>query len=173
MFSSILSTTLPPHTSLYQWHVGLSCPRCDQSPNSADCEWRWSSTWLQRALCNASAASNLDTRSETADTRPGASRVGAPTSPVGALPRESSLIAVAAEVPTPRTTAATLSGKRRKRHLQSKRPSVYERAPSLAKPPLRKLSGQGPLPSRWTWARGGITSFEGACRQGHHKHSTP
>jgi hypothetical protein len=34
--------------------------------------------------------------------------------------------------------------------------------------PLRKRSGPSPLPSRWTWARGGITSSEGACCQGHY-----
>jgi hypothetical protein len=40
----------------------------------------------QSALCNASAASALDSRSVTADTFPGASHVGVLTSPVDALP---------------------------------------------------------------------------------------
>ena len=87
-------------TSSYRWHEGLRCPGCAQSPNSAACECRWSRTWLQRAQCNASAASASDTRSETAVTRLGASRVGAPTCPVGAQPRGNSLSAVAVGVTT-------------------------------------------------------------------------
>jgi len=66
----------PTHTSLYQWRQGVRCPGCAQSPNSAARECRWSRTWLQRALCNASAASDSDTGSETAVTRLGGSRVG-------------------------------------------------------------------------------------------------
>ena len=38
-----------------------------------------------------------------------------------------------------------------------------------AQPTLALLKNRpGPLPSRWTWSRGGITSFEGACYQGHY-----
>jgi len=61
---------------------------------------------LQKARCNASAASDSATRSETADTHPGASFVGAPTSPVDALPRGSCLSDVAAWETTQRTTVA-------------------------------------------------------------------
>jgi len=43
-------TCLPPPTSLYQWHDGLRCPGCAQSPNSAACECPWCRIWLQRAL---------------------------------------------------------------------------------------------------------------------------
>jgi len=93
-------TALPPPTLLYQWREGLRCPGCAQTPNSAACECRWNRTWLQRALCNASAASASDTRSETAVTRFCASRVGAPTCPVGAQPRGNSLSAVAVGVTT-------------------------------------------------------------------------
>ena len=85
---------------------GPEVPRCAQSPNSAACECRWSRTWLQRALCNASAASASDTRSETAVTRLGASRVEAPTCPVGAQLRGNSLSAVAVGVTTQRTIVA-------------------------------------------------------------------
>ena len=46
--------------------------------------------------CNANTASASDTRSVTADTRPGASRAVALTSPVGVQPRGNSLSAVAA-----------------------------------------------------------------------------
>jgi len=42
---------------------------------------------LQKARCNASAASVSTTRSVTADMHPGVSFVGAPISPVDALPR--------------------------------------------------------------------------------------
>ena len=69
---------LPTPTSSYRWHEGLRCLGCAQSPNSAPCECRWSRTWLQMAQCNASAASASDTRSETAVTRLGVSRVGLP-----------------------------------------------------------------------------------------------
>jgi len=99
-------TTLPRPTSFYQRREGLSCPGCAQSPNSAACEWRWSRTWFQRVLCNASAASALNTRSETAVTRLGASRVGVLTCPVGAQPRGSSLSAAAVGITTQRTTVA-------------------------------------------------------------------
>jgi hypothetical protein len=81
----------PTPTSFFRWREGLGCRKCDHSPNSAVCKCRWSRTWLQKAHCNASAAGALDTRSVTADRRPSASRVGAPTSPVGALPRWNSL----------------------------------------------------------------------------------
>ena len=66
---------------------GLEVYKVDQSPNSAACECRWRRTWLRRAYCNTSAASASATRIETAGTRPGTSRVGAPTSLMGALPR--------------------------------------------------------------------------------------
>jgi hypothetical protein len=117
----------------------------------------WKRTWLQKARCNASAASAADTRSESADTHPGASRMGAPTFPVGALPRGNSLSAVAAGETTRRTTVGVLSGRKRGQHMQSRRPSLAERAPPQANLPLRKLSEPGLLPSRWTWARGGNT----------------
>jgi hypothetical protein len=116
---------------------------------------------LQKDLCKANAASASDTRSVTTDTHPGVSRVAAPTSPVGALPRESSLSAVAPGETTRRTTGAVLRGKTRRRLLRSRRPGMPERAPPQATLPHRKLSGPGPPPSRWTWARGGITSSEG------------
>jgi len=45
---------------------------------------------------------------------------------------------------------------------------VAEKASPQPTIPLRKSSGPGPLPSRWTWTKGEITSFEGACCQGHH-----
>ena len=63
-------------------------------------------------------------------------------------------------VTTRLTTGSVLSGKMRRQPLESKRPSVSERSPPQASPPLRKLSVPGPLPSRWTWARSGITSCE-------------
>ena len=94
----------PTPTSSYRWRGDLRCPKCVQSQNSADCECQWSRTWLQRARCNGSATSASDTQSETADTRPGASRVGASISLVGVLPRGSSLSVVAAGVTTQRFT---------------------------------------------------------------------
>jgi len=72
------------------------CPKCDQSPNSVACECWWSHTWLQRAHCDASAASASATHNKTADMSPGVSRAGAPTYPIGALPHGSSLSAAAA-----------------------------------------------------------------------------
>jgi len=87
----------PPNpTSLYQWREVLRCRKYDLSPNSAACECRWNRTWPRKAHCNASAAGALDIRSETAVTHPGASRVGAPTSPVVALPCGNSTSTVAA-----------------------------------------------------------------------------
>jgi len=159
----------PPNpTSLYPWREVPRCRKYDLSPNSAACECRWNLTWHRKAHCNKSAASALDTHSETAVTHPGASRVGAPTSPVVALTRGNSPNAVAARETTRRTTGAVRSGKRRRSHLQSRRPTVAERAPPQPTLPLRKNSRPGPLASRWTWARSGITSFEGACYQGHY-----
>jgi len=57
-------------------------------------------------LCNASAASASDTRSETAVTRLGASRFGTPNCPVGDQPRGNSPSAAAVGVATHRTTVA-------------------------------------------------------------------
>ena len=62
-------------TTLYWWGGGLNCPGCDLSPIYAVCECRWSRKWLQRVHCNANADSASDTRSVTADTRPGATRM--------------------------------------------------------------------------------------------------
>ena len=148
-------------TSLYQWRGGPRCLRYDQSLNTAVCECRWSRTWPQIVPCNANAASASDKRTLTADTRTGASRVVALTSPVGAQPRGNSLSVVAAGATTQRVTGAVLSGKKRRQPLQSERQKVYGRAPPKANPPLLKPSGPGPLRSRRTWARAGITSFEG------------
>ena len=47
--------------------------------------------------------------------------------------------------------------------MQSKRPIAAETASLQAILPHRKLSRPVPLPSRWNWARGGNTSFEGVC----------
>jgi hypothetical protein len=66
-------------SSLYQWREVLRCRKRDHSPNSAACECRWNRMSPWKAHCNASAASALDTRSETAVTHPGASRVGLPS----------------------------------------------------------------------------------------------
>jgi len=82
-------TSHPPLTSSYRWREGLRCRKCDRSPNSAAYECRWSRTWLRKALCNSSAASASDTRSVTADTRPGASRAGGShLSGLCSIPRE-------------------------------------------------------------------------------------
>jgi len=96
----------PTPTSLLLCRAGLRCPRCDQSPNSAVCECRWCRTWLQKVRCNASADNASATRSEIEDSQVGASLVGAPTSPVGALPRGTSLCAVDAGKTTQRTIVA-------------------------------------------------------------------
>jgi hypothetical protein len=56
--------------------------------------------------CNANAASALDTRSATEDTRLDASCVGAPTFPADAQRPGESLCAVAAGATTQRTTVA-------------------------------------------------------------------
>ena len=148
-------------TSLFPWRGGLKCPRCDLSSNSAVCECRWSRTWRQTVPCNINAASASDTRSVNADKRPGASRVVAPISAVGAQPRGNSLSAVAAGATTPRVTWAVLSGKKRRQPMQSERQKVSGRAQPQAYPPLLKSSGQGHLRSRRTWERAGITSSEG------------
>jgi hypothetical protein len=106
------------------------------------------STWLQKARCNARAASASDTRRVTADTRPGASRVVAPTSPVGAHPDGSSLSAVATGATPQRVTGAVSCRKKRRRHLQRERQRVFERAPPQATPLLLKPSEPVPLLSR-------------------------
>jgi hypothetical protein len=99
---------------------GQGCQRCVHSPSSVACECRWKRTWLQKDRCNASAASASATRSETVDTHPGASSVGAPTFPVGALPRGNGLSAAAAGETTRRTTVGVLSGRKRGQSLQSR-----------------------------------------------------
>jgi len=99
-------TVLPPHTSLYEWREGLSCQKCNRSPNSAVCECRWSRAWLQKGRCNACAVSASAIGSVTADTHPGASHVGALTSPVVTIPCGNSLSAVAEGETTQRTRVA-------------------------------------------------------------------
>src|SRR5215510_12665931 len=104
----------------------------------------------RRGRCNANAASASDTRSVTADTQLGASRVGALTSPVIALPLGDSHSAVAAGATTQRTTVVAPSGKRQKRRLRSGRLSLATRAAPLTILSPRKLNRLGHLPSRWT-----------------------
>jgi hypothetical protein len=93
-------------TSLYQWREVLRCQKCDLLPNSAACECRWNRTSPRKADCNTSAASALGTRSETAVTHLGVSRVGATNTPVVALPRGNSSIALAAGETTRQNTGA-------------------------------------------------------------------
>jgi hypothetical protein len=115
----------------------------------------------QKARCNASAASASDTRSVTADTRPGASRVVASNLPVDGHPRGSSLFAVAAGATTQRVTGSVSSGKKRRRLLQIESQGCPKKMPPQANPLLLKPSEPDPLPSRWIWARAGIPSSEG------------
>jgi hypothetical protein len=75
---------------------GLRCQRCVHLPNSAVCECRWSRTRTRKAHWNISAVNASDTRSETADTSPSTSHVGAPSSPMDATPRGNSHCTVAA-----------------------------------------------------------------------------
>jgi hypothetical protein len=135
-------TAFLPPTSMYEWRADPRCQGYDLSLNSAACECRWNRTWPRKAHCNASAASALDTRSETAVTHPGASRVVVSTSPEAALPRGNSPCAVAAGETTRRTTGAALSGRKRSPHLQRRRPIVAVRAPSQPTLPLRKTAGK-------------------------------
>jgi hypothetical protein len=97
---------LPTPNLLFQWREDPRCQEYDLSPNFAACECRWSRTWPRRAHCNASVSSAMDTRSETAVTQSGASRVRAPTFPEAALSRGNSPCAVAAGETTRRTTGA-------------------------------------------------------------------
>ena len=90
----------------------LRCPGCVQSANPLVCGCWWSRTWLQRVPFNANADSASDTLNVIADTRPGVSRVVAPTSPVGAQPRAYSFSAVAAGATTPRVTGDVLVERR-------------------------------------------------------------
>ena len=62
-------------TSLYQRREGLKRLRCDHSPKSAACEYRWNRTCLQKSRCNISATSATATCSVTGDTHSGASLV--------------------------------------------------------------------------------------------------
>jgi hypothetical protein len=93
-------------------------------------------------------------RKVTMDSRPCALRVVAPTYPVDALPLKNSLSAAAAWETTRRNTKVVLRGKKRRRLLQRRRPSVAEIVAPQATLTLWKLRGPGPLPSRWTWAKG-------------------
>ena len=132
------------------------------------CGLRMSVEWYAapKGYLHGNAASASDTSSVTADMLPGVSPVGGPISLAVVLPRGDSISAVAAGETTRRNTGPPLSRKRRRQPLQSVRPSRAESAPIQATLSLRNFSGSGPLPSRWTWASGGATSFEGACRQG-------
>jgi len=105
------------------------------------------------AHCNASANSALDTRSVTADTHPVASCVGLPPLLWMIYPAGTASVLWLRGKP-PANYRGYVKWKKRRRLLQSKRPIAAERAPQ-ATLPLQKLTGLDPLPSRWTWARGG------------------
>jgi hypothetical protein len=86
--------------------------------------------------CNVSAVSALDTCSVTADTRSGAKCVGLP--PLRRMPYDREQAQCCSCVGNHRrTTGVVLIGKNRRRLLQSRRPTMAERATL----PLRKLSG--------------------------------
>ena len=119
------------------------CRNCDPSPNSAACECRWSSTWLQNAHCNASAASPVDIRSATADTRPCASRVCATTSRVDSLPRGNSLSAVVAGSNNTANYRRCIKRKEAKEALPNKYPERALKSAATGHPPA-----PGPLSSR-------------------------
>ena len=154
-------TAFPPHTSLCQWRADPRCPRCGQSPNSAACESRWNRICPPRVRCNAGAANASATRSATADTHLDASLVGAPTSVVAALPRGTSLRAVAAGETTQRLIVAVLSGRKRRWRLLSRRPIAAGRSSPQPNLPLRKPSGRVLLPSRRALARVGTMTSKG------------
>jgi len=151
---------------------GQTCPRCVLSKSSADCECRWRRTWPQKDQCNASAASASNTRSVTADTRHGASRVGTPTSPVGALPRGNSLSAVAAGATTRRNTGAVLVERSEGGPCKASARTCPKGPRHRPVRPFESSSEQ--VLCRADGPGRGVESRRprGACCQGHH-HSTP
>ena len=107
----------------------------------------------RKAHCSVSAASASATRNGTAGTVPGASRVGARTFLVTALPPEASLSVTAAGATTRRTIGAVLNGRRRGRRLRGERlnAAVRRTSPRASLLP-RKHGSRSPLLSRSTWA---------------------
>jgi len=88
---------------------------------------------------------------------------GAPKSPVDAVPRGISLCYGCGGNHTA-NYRGSVKWQEWRRLLQSKCPNAVERALTQANRPLLKLRWSVPQPSRWTWARGGITSAGGGGR---------
>jgi len=123
-----------PHTStsLYRWRGGLSCPRCVPSKGQMQCKRCQHFGDSQRNCgyaprCVACGGSHL--------------------SGGGSTPREQPKCCGCGGNHTAKYRVC-VKWKEAKTPLQNKRPSVSERASPQANPPLRKLSGPGPLLSR-------------------------
>ena len=121
-----------------------------------------------KAHGNASAASALDTRSVTADTRPGESRVVATTSPLRALTRGKSLTSVVAGETTRLTTGAVLSRKKRKRLFAKQAPELVRKSPATGQPAAPKAQRAGPSAEQMDLGEEWNHVVRGVCCQVHH-----
>jgi len=121
--------------------------------------------WLQKARCNANAASASATRSVTADTHPGSSLVGASSSPVDALRRRSSLSAVAAGENHTANYRGCVKWKEAKGALAKQAPERSRKSVATGQPSASKSQLAGPsaeqldLGEGWNHVfRGGVSS---------------
>jgi hypothetical protein len=133
----------PPYTSLPRWREDLSCQKYDHSPNSADCECRRTRMWPQKAHCNASAVSALDKRSVIADTRPGESRVAAPTSTVGVHPARTATLLQLQGKPHGELQGC-VKWKEAKAALAKQAPGRARKSPATGQPAAPKAQWAGP-----------------------------
>ena len=124
---------------------------------------RWSRTCLQRALCNASAASASDTRSETAVTRFGASRVGALTCPVGAQPRGSGLSAAAVGGNHTANYRGCAKWKEAKTAFAKQAPQRAPRNTARGHPAVAKAQQAGPSAEQLALGEGWSHVVRGGC----------
>jgi len=154
-------TALPPHTSLCEWREGLRCQKCDRSPNSAACECRWSRMLPQKARCYVSGASTSATRSATADTHPGAFACGGSQLSRGCSTQREHPRCCGCGGSHTANYHGCVKWKEGKAAVAQQAPERSRQSVATGQPAVLEAQRAGPLPSRWTWARCGITSSEG------------
>jgi hypothetical protein len=164
---STLTWTVPHPISSYLWREGWRCQECDLSPSTAGCGSRRSRNVTKGPIVMQALPALRSYEAQLRTCTPVRRVWGIPPL-VSALSLGRSPSAVALESTTRRTRglyemergeggfckATTLKG-------------AITALPQAILPP-RKRSGSNPLLGRWTWARGGATSSEGACCQCHH-----
>ena len=173
-------------TQLRSWHRDQD-PTNDRPPTPLHCisgakAWgvesaithrilRLASTWLQKAQCNASATSALDTRSVTADTHPVASYVGLPPLLWMVYPSGNTQCCDCGGYDTANYRGC-VKWKEAKAALTKQAPECSRQSFASDHPAAPKVHRRGPSAEQMDLGEERNCFSEGACRQSHHN-STP